>query len=157
MEAAERRIAQLEAQVRQLTFRVDQIPRPVASPISTLFRAGSIWRGTQFYKPSGAASGVYGLKYKTGLATRTTVPDAVGSSDYADTYDGLASATIFKPGNIAEDVWIICGPCMDVNSRGYAAVPISAPNNHPIILWNDPIIMATEGGGRANVYRVYGL
>lgn len=147
------------SEISDLKARVDWLERRLASvPVrwakqDTLFLGGVIANGTEFIKPSGAASGVYGLKYKTGLATRTTVPDSIGTANYANSYDGLASISLLS----GEKAWVIVGPCTDVSGTTYAATWVSAPVGQPIMVWSNYIIMATEGGGTAKVYRAYSV
>ena len=108
MTPEQRRIAQLEFDVRELTRRLEQIPRPVANATqSVLLLPLIVSYGTQFFLPSGAASGIYGLKYKTSTPTITSVPSVSVSANMANTYDGLAYCNTcwVPPGSFVEIAW----------------------------------------------------
>jgi hypothetical protein len=155
MSPDQRRIAQLEARLADLQRKVDGFPRPVGNFAPT-FIAGRIIYGTEFILPSGSGSGIYGLKYKTGLSTRTTVPDTIATANMATTYDGLAVARFYVGArNFA--AWVICGPCTDSDGTTWAAETVSAPTSTPIIAIANPIRLAKVSGGTELVYRIYGL
>lgn len=148
MTPEERRIAQLEVQVRELTRRMEQIPRPVSSSVSVLLKTCTVIWGTEFLLPSGASSGRYGLKYKIGLATRTTVPAATPSTHLASTLDGVAWTTIG---------WVLVAPFTDAGGTFHAARTLSCPEGWPLLVLAAPVTMNNDAGGTSPVYVAYSL
>lgn len=153
MTPEQRRIAQLEFDVRELTRRLEQIPRPVANATqSVLLLPLIVSYGTQFFLPSGAASGIYGLKYKTSTPTITSVPSVSVSANMANTYDGLAYCN-----TLLGAAWVICGNCLDSTGNFIANYPVSCPVGQQMLAWRKPIKMTCDTGGVVDVYRVFSV